>query len=224
MRATKQYVEEKFAQYNNLCFGGKLPTVRVSISRAKCFVGQLKYKIRHPFLRSKEYFDFRLLINSRYDYPQDVIDDTIIHEMIHLYILYNNIKDTAPHGEVFRKIMKAINEKYNRNIAITHKNTDAETNSDCKKRYNIICLSFMRDGSWCVTVCTTSKIFEIYRAFKESSLIREMRWYHTTDVFFNKYPASRTPKLYRISEEDMNNHITNARQLEIDGHKVVYKK
>ena len=201
MRATKQYVEEKFAYYNKLCFGGKLPAVPVSISRAKCFVGKLKFQARNTFWGKLEYFDFKMCINSRYDYPEEVIDDTIIHEMIHLYILYNKIQDTAPHGLVFRKIMKAINEKYSRNITITHKNTDAEINSDSKKRFNFICISHMKDGSWCITVCSGPKIFEINEWFKGYHMIREIKWYHSTDVFFNKYPASRTPKLYRITEE-----------------------
>ena len=224
MRATKHYVEEKFAHYNHLCFGGKLPTVTVSISRAKCFVGKLKYKIKRRLFGSIEYYDFGMCINNRFDYPQEVIDDTIIHEMIHLYILHNKIKDTAPHGEVFRKIMKVINERFDRHITITHKNTDAEINSDSKKRFNFVCVSQMKDGSWCITVCYGPKIFEINNWLKEYPMIREIKWYNSTDVFFNKYPVSRTPKLYRITEEDLMNHISNARQLVIDGHKVAYKK
>lgn len=57
------------------------------------------------------------------DLPEDVVKDTIIHEMIHYYIMSNQMQDTAPHGKLFIAKMQEINRKFNRNLAVTHRTT-----------------------------------------------------------------------------------------------------
>ena len=220
MRATRSYVTERFDLYNDLCFGGKLPKIPVRMSVAKGFLGKIKYKHRRRFFHSDEYYDFSLHINSRYDYQPDIIDDTIIHEMIHLYILYNGIKDNAPHGVVFKQIMNTINNTHNRHVSVSHKHTGTELDSDTRRKSHILCLSLTTDNRWCVTVCAQTRIFEIYRVLNESPIVKQMEWYYSTDPFFNRFPESRTAKLYKITKEEIDKYIENARRLECDGHKI----
>ena len=43
----------------------------------------------------------------------------LLHEMIHYYIAYNNIQDTAPHGDVFKAMMNRLNREYGWNMKVS---------------------------------------------------------------------------------------------------------
>lgn len=62
---------------------------------------------------------YMLCISSTFDVPKEFIEDTILHEMIHLYCMnYNLIDGAVGHGKSFVKIMNDLNKKYNRNIDV----------------------------------------------------------------------------------------------------------
>ena len=67
------------------------------------------------------------------------MEDTILHEMIHYWILSNQMQDTGPHGEIFIKKMKEINVKFNRNLSVSHKATKEEHDKDTEVRQHLIC-------------------------------------------------------------------------------------
>lgn len=46
-------------------------------------------------------------------------DSLLVHEMIHQYIAQNSIRDTSPHGKIFRAYMTAINKAFPRELRIT---------------------------------------------------------------------------------------------------------
>jgi len=55
------------------------------------------------------YFGFVFRISTVIDLPEREVEDTILHEMIHYYILSNQMQDTSAHGEIFMRMMKDIN-------------------------------------------------------------------------------------------------------------------
>lgn len=55
------------------------------------------------------------------DLPEELVEDTILHEMIHYYIAFNQWRDTSTHGQLFRREMKRINEKGGRHISISYR-------------------------------------------------------------------------------------------------------
>ena len=55
------------------------------------------------------------------DLPEELVEDTILHEMIHYYIAFNHWSDTSTHGQLFRREMKRINEKGGRHISISYR-------------------------------------------------------------------------------------------------------
>lgn len=65
-------------------------------------------------------------MNTRIELSEDEIEDTIIHEMIHYYIGYNQLEDTSAHGAIFQQVMNAINEKYGRHLSISHKSSKSQ--------------------------------------------------------------------------------------------------
>lgn len=44
-----------------------------------------------------------------------------------------------------------------------------------------------------------------------------MEWYLSGDPFFGRYPRSTTPKIYRIAEAELSEHLKDAVRLRCDG-------
>ena len=97
MRASLKFITDSYRQFNRECFAGTLPEVELHVSSSRRALGCLKFRrIRDG--RGWRYADFSIWISNRLDLPQEVIEDTIIHEMIHLYIHVNGLRDTSAHG------------------------------------------------------------------------------------------------------------------------------
>ena len=109
MRATLEFVQDRFDEFNRLCFEGKLPQVPMRISNARTYLGVCRYRKRRRLFGGYEMYGFSISISARFDLPEAEIEDTIIHEMIHYYIWQNGIKDTSAHGQEFRRIMEEKN-------------------------------------------------------------------------------------------------------------------
>ena len=78
----------------------------IALTKARSFLGKMEYKSRRDFFGIiSSHYDFRLKISTGFDLSQEELEDVIIHEMIHYYIAWRNIKDSSVHGEVFRGIM-----------------------------------------------------------------------------------------------------------------------
>lgn len=87
MSATKESVKAIYDEFNTLIFKGTLPDDLLKTKRSW-----------------KRYSD------------RCILEDRIIHEMIHLYISQMGINDTGVHGLVFRNMVERINRDYGRNV------------------------------------------------------------------------------------------------------------
>ena len=116
MVLTIGFIAENFHKFNNEYFDGRLLAPAFQITHVKSYLGQYHWKydfdgrLRESVIRISNMFD-----RSETDYK-----NTIIHEMIHLYIRQNHIKDTRPHhGRVFNSIADRINRQGGWHIART---------------------------------------------------------------------------------------------------------
>ena len=126
MDITIEYLERKFDEFNNQIFKGELPKIPLKVTDVKGFIGLCSYKRKFGDDNNTLVpYDFSISINSRLDLPENEIEDTIIHEMIHYYVGYKQLEDASSHGPVFKTMMNLINEKFGRHITISHK-CDAE--------------------------------------------------------------------------------------------------
>lgn len=93
-------------------------------------------------------YDFVLRINTRFDLPQEIVEDTIIHEMIHYYIASNQLKDTSAHGQLFRTMMNGINARFGRHIAISHKPTETQKQQarEGRRSWHVVAVVTFTDG------------------------------------------------------------------------------
>ena len=116
------YIQSCFDEYNALFFDNSLPPIPIKLSSARTFLGKVTFTRRRSWLfgplRNE---NFVLRINTRLDLPEELIQDTVIHEMIHYYIAFNQWKDTSIHGQLFRREMARINAEGNRHISISYR-------------------------------------------------------------------------------------------------------
>ena len=122
MVPTIPYIQSRFDEFNARFFAGALPPVPIKLSNARTFLGKLTFTKRRKWLFGEwTYSNFVLRINTRFDLPEQLIEDTILHEMIHYYIAVNQLRDTSMHGRLFRQEMKRINAEGNRHITISYR-------------------------------------------------------------------------------------------------------
>lgn len=223
MIPTLDYIKQKFAEYNDLCFEGKLPPLPFKLSDARTFLGQITcMRDKNPD-GTWHYSGFVFRINTKIDLAEDVVEDTIIHEMIHYYIMSNQMQDTGPHGELFIQKMKEINMKYNRNISVAHKATKEEHDSDTEVRQHLICAVRLRNGQRGVTITTKSRLFQMWDQMATMPGVDELKWVVSTDPYFNRFPRCTTPKFFRIPQSELEEHLKDARELVRTGNNIRIK-
>ena len=222
MKPSREYIIERFSYFNSLCFADGLVMPRLELSKSRRTLGTLSYKRRRKLLSGWENYDFTLRISTLIDMEQCVVDDTLLHEMIHLYILSNNLEDSSSHGKLFRSMMKDINSRFGRNITVSHRRSEREIEADNQIREHIVCVSSLNDSETFVTVSNKSALFSLWRSLERLPGLQEQRWYYTLDPYFNRYPRSRTVKLYRVDDpSELQAALQNSSTLVKRGNQIV---
>lgn len=224
MKPTVEYIQTRFDEFNERFFNGSLPPIPIRLSHAKGFLGKVTFTRKpvsglfsfHPFairpFGRYENTDFVLRINVRIDLPEPVVEDTILHEMIHYYIAVNQWTDTSVHGQLFRREMTRINREGNRHISISHRLTDTEQEQAHIHKGRVVAIITFADGKTGIKV-VPKQIRHILswdkrarRTFSRSafannhSSITDITWYYTDDGYFAKYPSSTALRIYLIDD------------------------
>ena len=181
MRPTISYIQSRFDEYNYRFFGGSLPALPIKLSHAKGFLGKVTFTRRkHGLFSGDQNEDFVLRINVRIDLPEEVVEDTILHEMIHYYIAVNQWKDSSTHGVLFRREMQRINETGGRHITISHRLNEAQqAEAHVHKKRVVAVVRF---------------------AAPRRFAISQIEWYYTDNEYFAKYPSSIAMKIFLIKD------------------------
>lgn len=226
MRPTIEYIQDRFDHFNSMCFGGQLPPLPIKLSQARHYLGAIRYKRQRNLLgQVVGCADVSLHISICYDLEEQVIEDTILHEMIHYYILVHGLHDTSLHGDIFQKMMNDINQRYGRHITLSHRRTQAENASDQKRRPHYLCVAHLNNGHTCLVVCAKTCIFQFYKKLPRMYDISDWTWYFSPDPYFNRYPVCRIPKLFRVDDtHELSLHLCNATEMECNGRVMKPKK
>ncbi len=225
MIPTIPYIERKFEEFNKQMFAGELPPIPIVLSDAKTFLGKCVYKKRLGKDGKAEYYDFKLRINARIDLPENEVEDTLIHEMIHYFIGYKRLEDASSHGPLFMHIMNTINEKYGRNITVTFKGTSEQQEQlvDKKQRYHVVALVKFHDGKTGIKVLprVVQSILRYYNTISSAREIESVKLFMSNDIFFNRFPNSAAFKVHFVNEEEVLGHLAGAEVLLCDGKKII---
>jgi predicted SprT family Zn-dependent metalloprotease len=223
MRATVDYITKIFNEFNDLCFEGNLPLLPVEECNARSFMGVFNYKIRADQYGTEMPYEMKLRISIVYDMEEEIVKDTILHEMIHYYITYYRIKDTSSHGEVFLRIMNTINQKYNRHITVKLDKDKEVESTDQEKKAHFICVCELGQDMVFVQ-CARTRLLQIHQELANDTRISKMAWYYTENPFFNRFPNSSKVRLLKINRMELIDNLKGATELECDGRTLRQKR
>ena len=208
MIVTVEWMEEWFRRFDHDYFGGKLPVPELGLTRAKTRLGQLAYKRATRWGRTKLY-DFKLSMSTYYDMTDRQAKSVLLHEMIHYIIGFTGLKDTAPHGIVFRGMMDNLNRKYGWDIRVMTSTKGWKVSERVEERqkakgpqaYLMLAIE-MQDGKHYLSRVNPSFARRIESKLSQVRELRSHRWYTTQEPYFEDYPQVRSLRGRRISKSD----------------------
>ena len=208
MIVTIDWMEEWFKRFDQEYFGGKLPLPELALTRAKTRLGQLAFKRASRWGRTKLY-DFKLSMSTYYDMTDLQAKSVLLHEMIHYIIGYTGLKDTSPHGVVFRGIMDNLNRKYGWDIRVMTSTKGwkvSEQVAEKKKAkgpqtYLMLAIE-LKDGKFYLSRVNPGFARRIEKQLPMVRELRSHRWYTTQESYFEDYPQVRSLRGRRITKND----------------------
>lgn len=208
MIVTVEWMEEWFRRFDHDYFGGKLPVPELRLTRAKTRLGQLAYKRATRWGRTKLYA-FKLSMSTYYDMTDRQAKSVLLHEMIHYIIGFTGLKDTAPHGIVFRGMMDNLNRKYGWDIRVMTSTKGWKVSEWAEERqkakgpqiYLMLAIE-MQDGKHYLSRVNPSFARRIESKLALVRELRSHRWYTTQEPYFEDYPQVRSLRGRRISKSD----------------------
>lgn len=219
MGITIDYVKQKFGEFNQKMFSGKLPMPIIELGNAKTSLGSCTCKTRRRWPGGPvEKYDFRLRFSTRYDLSEQEQDDVIIHEMIHYYIDYNDLPDTSTHGLIFRQMMQSFNTRFGRHITVSHRHGPLKTRPQAERRtWHVIAHVFFRDGreGFKVLPRVVTSIRRYCDAMAQWDQVSHTRLYWSDNPFFYRFPNSAALKVHIIEAKKLNEELSDAEPLEI---------
>lgn len=201
MRATLDFLNDKFHYFNIEIFNNELPEPLMHITSARSFMGQFKVKSSGSLLKRE--VTYHITVSNCYDLDLHILEDIIIHEMIHFLIHVRKMRDTSTHGNIFCALMRDINSRFNRNITVSHRCTRQQLESDKSKSHSIMCICTMADGRHLACRVSQSKVFEIHRAFQDWDQVIKEEWYWVYGSYCNRFRRVLTPRLFSIDMEGL---------------------
>lgn len=197
MIATTPFIHERFDHFNALCFNNILPKAEICLSRARTYLGRMEYRRGSYLIR----------ISTAFDLSQDAVEDVILHEMIHCYLHCTKVRREAPHGERFRAKMQEINEHFGRHITVRYKIPGEAAPCRKPREKHTICVSTLPDGSRGITIMTNANVERLTRMIMRRFRLSSYEMHESADPFFNRYPLSHAPVIYKIKESELEAHL-----------------
>ena len=205
MIGTLEFLRESFNRFNSEIFGNNLPVPILKISNARTFLGKFQHK-KQPY--SKGILnEFIVILSNAFDVPQEVLEDTIIHEMVHYEIAFLSIKDTSAHGNAFLSRMNEINVKYGRNLAVSQ--SIGKIGGVCLKpkaqrspESMVAVLELKTEETFFKVMPLTITGFHTFcDKIERVPSVKSVSFYGTFSEHFRKYPRSTSLKVYKMTDE-----------------------
>lgn len=80
-----EWISRNYDYFNNLFWGGELPSCKFKTNMSSKTWGLASYIINRA---TKQLYNFGITLSNYWDSPEEVIQNTLIHEMIHIADLY----------------------------------------------------------------------------------------------------------------------------------------
>lgn len=199
---TEYDIISEFDRLNKLLFDNKLNTIKLKWTNVKKSGGKVVYNI----INNKNIIQ-HLEISTFYKMNYDRFINILLHEMIHVYILQNNINMYGnSHGQVFLEMMLKFN-KLGYNVTIKDDVTDMELSTD-KNLTNPVLAILIYDrrnnvksiAVYNFLLYTTENVNKINNVLKRNSIIYnttyDIYYIKTNNINLKKYTICRTLKIF----------------------------
>ncbi len=215
MRVDVSLLNSWFTFFNDKYFGGCLPVPTLAVGMSRTRLGSLSWQYRRR-LFGRRPCGYTLRISNYYDVDETAFKNVLLHEMIHLHIVSQGLKDTSPHGKIFRKIMASINAD-GWNVSVTARMAGQPTAPSVRRRRKrIVLAATMGDGRCLLSVVSPAYAAAIDRAVSSSTDVSSHSWYVSSDEYFADFPTVRTPKGRIVTAEAYARAVASMRKLEAD--------
>ena len=219
MKITQASVEEKFRDFNARYFGGTLPVVPIRLVESRSTLGRFAYTRARSLWGRMKIKNPSISISTLYDIDEPTLEATLLHEMIHYYILHHRIPDSSSHGLAFRKMMNDLRERTGLDIKVSHK-ASLSVAPDAAPRARFIFVCTLEDGRQGFAIVARTRLFEFDDAISQHYQLKDKRWYGSADPFFSRFAVIRTPKLYLVKGTELEQHLQGAVPLVREGNKI----
>lgn len=221
MQFTLPFIRDSFQRFNKLVFEGKLPTPCFMLSRARTFVGKFEARGKRDWM-GRTHWNYVLRFSTAFDLPQEELEDTILHEMIHFSLRVSDRRDVSPHGPKFRTMMEIINERFNRHITVSHDSKGKGSPVLRRASWHIVGVVSFRDGRKGIKVLPRieQRVLEWNRRVLTSSTVTSTKYYLALHELFQRYPNSTAMKVGIVDEAELNEALKDAIELEIVGNRL----
>ena len=213
MTLTTDILRTWFRQFNTDYFGSELPMPRIVLSKARTRLGTMACKCTHRLMK-RVYTDFTIRISTYYECTEREFQETLLHEMIHYYIMYKHIPDTSSHGKVFREMMHRLNSRYGWHITVSSSMRGrkiADEHGRSRRSAFLVLAIVLDDGSRMLSVVSprsARKLDVMAQGVKE---IVDHSWYLSSDPYFADFSKVRSLRARRV-DQDLFNEKTAAMQ------------
>ena len=156
------------------------------------------------------------------------MEDTVIHEMIHYFIMLHGLQDSSPHGMIFKAIMRQINTVHGRNLSVSHRVTHeqkAQAKTAAKPTWHVIAVITLRSGVSGVKVLprVIPKILDFYKKVSAVRDVREVRLFLHDNPYFNRYPTSTALRYHELPPDEIERELKGSRHLFVENGKLVQR-
>ena len=131
-----------FDKFNKAYFDGKLPVPRFAVTNSRTILGQfICTRERRKILRPSVCTGFTIKVSRYYDITERDYHNILLHEMIHYHIAYHGMRDTSPHGVLFKRMMNTLNSHGWHITVSTNTRQWAVAEANRKAQYNVLTLT-----------------------------------------------------------------------------------
>ena len=200
MQIDTLWMKTNFMRFNTQYFDGVLPLPRLRAGRSRTQLGTMSCKRKTSWGRTKLY-DFTIGLSNYYDQTEHQFQSVLLHEMIHLSIAVSGVKDTSPHGIVFRGLMQRLNRD-GWDIQIMTKTRDytkAYTGTATVIAQYIVLALEMNDGKRFLSSVNPKFVRDINQQLRTIPQISHYAWFTTSDRWFETMPKVRSLRGRRVT-------------------------
>lgn len=141
--------------------------------------------IRKKTLNSIE--DKIVIYNKSCDFEPSFIDSVLVHEMIHQYLIQNDLAGKTPHGRPFKEMMNKINVAFEGKLKIAVKSTNPSLPLEGPgDKWSTLLVLSGKDYSFCFNIYPEKMKFfekEVKKLIKSRNF-HDFIWLKSNDIYF----------------------------------------